>query len=232
MMLENYEKLIGKHSGAKACILGAGTSIKDLDVEKLINHVIISVNSSILLLDWEKDNDGKRYWLSNDALVRHWSYYEKIKKSAATRLVRDSWSKYFDEIPDFLQFSTRAENYDEIDCNEKLLTGISSIPTAIDLAIQMGCGEIYIYGLDQYPYMNKYHFYDFLPQKQKPVFALGRLPDTVITKCYANNQRIFPILHNFARAKNCKIYNCNLSSQVKCFDLIDHATSYELLNAQ
>lgn len=230
MMLENYEKLIGKHASEKACILGAGTSIKDLDVARLQNHVIISVNSSIIMLDWEQGSDGKRYWLSNDALVRHWSYYEKIKRSVATKLVRDSWHKYFDEIPDFLQFSTRPENYEEIDPNQKLLTGISSIPTAIDLAIQMGCSEIYIYGLDQYPYMNKYHFYDFLPQAQQPVFALGRLPPNVITYCYQNNQRIFPILNNFAHSRSCKIYNCNPISKVQCFEMLDHATSYRYLN--
>lgn len=228
-MLATYEHLIGRHARENACVFGAGTSLHGQNFNFVHEHVVISVNSSIMLMPWHNKNDGKRYWLSNDALVRHWSYWDTIKKSHATKLVRDSWQKYFDEIPEFLQFSVRNENIEHIDGNDKLLCGVSSIPTAIDLAIQMGCRRIFIYGLDQYAYMNKYHFYDFLPNEQKPKFSLGRLPVNVITKCYADNQRIFPLLQKFADNKNCKIYNCNTRSAIDSFQKITIEESSQLL---
>ena len=98
MNLKPYTLLKDKHVGEAAFVVGSGTSLNNLDISGIHNHVVICVNSSIVLMNWAKGKADKRYWISNDAFCRKWSYWKDVLDAKANRIVRDSWRKYFREL--------------------------------------------------------------------------------------------------------------------------------------
>lgn len=227
MNLPNYTEFIDKHIGETAFVCGAGLSfydcVKNSDFSKIFNHVVVSINSSFIVMPWDSGSQEKRYWISNDALVRRWSYWSKVKKAKAYRIVRDSWAKYFDEIPDFYQFSPRPTSENIINPEDTGLCYCSSVPSGIDLCLQMGCKKIYLLGVDHYfDKDGKSHFWQKLPLEKQPVRSDNKLASH-LEQAYAFsfNDFSFPALNNFAKKCNAKIYNCSMKSKVNCFSKIE-----------
>jgi hypothetical protein len=219
--LIDYSVFRNSQQGKICFVVGAGTSLHGLNLITIHNHVVISVNSSIMLMPWQSGEAANRFWISNDSLVRFWTYWPLVKSSKCNKIVRDSWHKYYAEIYDFYKFSAKDESCSDFYATQNKLTGASSVPSAIDLALQMGCSKIFILGLDQYFVGDKTHFFDYLPSNQKPIFALGKLPEHVIKSCYDLNNKVFSYLQDFAEKINVQIYNCNRISHVSAFKKID-----------
>ena len=225
--LQDYKVLINKHKGENAFVVGAGTSLLSLDLSSIHDYVVISVNSGFLLMPWSTGNPDKRYWLSNDALVRRWTYWKDVKKSIATKLVRNSWEKYYDEIPDFLVFWPRHTSEDIIDPKDDGLCYCSSIPTGIDLALFMGVKNIFVLGLDQYVSGNKRYYWQFWPEKDRPkMFINGMsfneyLPDIRQQRwTFKYDMKAYKALETYSQYMGVKIYNCNPASLIQTFEKI------------
>ncbi|MFA5599044.1 MAG: hypothetical protein WDA06_00470 [Phenylobacterium sp.] len=219
--MRSYNILINKHQGRRAFVVGAGTSLFELDLSPIINDVVISVNSSILKFDWQDGISDNRYWVSNDSAVRYWSYWKDVKSSMATKLIRDSWEKYFNEIPEFLVFSPRKLESNLQD--EEKLCFTSSVPTAIDLAIQMGCNEIFLLGVDHYFVGRLSHFWQYWPKEKQPkplrtILATYSMQNNI----FKLNQHVYSALNEYAKSKHINIYNCSLHSRISVFEKVKY----------
>jgi len=224
-MLTYYNILKNKHIGSSCFICGAGLSFFDIVASKHFNHifdhVVISVNSSIIAMPWGSGSPDNRYWISNDSAVRLWTYWEQVKKSSATRIIRDSWKKYYHEIPkDFLVFSPRSSNKN-IDFEEDKLSFVSSVPTAIDLAIQMGCKNIFLLGCDHYVINNRSHFWQRYAREEQPTTRGHVAPVSAQQFIFSQNTESYIALKGFAEYKECNIFDCSLRGQIKVFDKVD-----------
>jgi|TARA_Y100000310_G_scaffold176048_1_gene176179 hypothetical protein len=236
--VKSYAILKNKHSNESAFIVGAGASLlnlyRDQPLHRIFEHVVIAVNSAIWIMPWgmphpnldikaEIDSDPeKRYWISNDALCRAWNYFEYVKRCNATKIVRNSWKKYYKEIPDFLEFCPRETPEEEIDPEEEGLAYCSSIPSGIDLALQMGCKKIFLLGVDQHfvPFNNMLisHFWEFNSKPLQPQCnPRSRANVSSQARVFPVNLKAYHALANFADYKNAIIYNCNSGSKVKEF---------------
>jgi len=226
-MNNTYIKLINKHKDQNCFVLGAGLSLFDIYTnplwDQINNNVVISVNSSILSLEWENENkNDNRYWISNDALCRKWSWFNDfVKKNNCIKIVRNSWEKYKDELEGFLFFEPRNTSEGEIDTKEKHLCYCSSVPTAIDLAIQMGCKNIFLLGVDQYEEKGKRYFWELFPRDKQPQQLRPAIPNfKEQSKVFKYNDLAYNALKGFAELKDCNIYNCNEKSKVNNFEKI------------
>ena len=232
-MLESYEKLIDKHVGESVFVIGSGTSLFDLDLVQIHEHVVISVNSSFIRMPWADGNCDKRYWISNDSAVREWSYWKDVKEGKCIKIIRNSWKKYYDEIPDFLVFSPRKKVDIMVDPNEKALCYSSSVPSAIDLAIQMGCNKIFLLGVDHYFLNQKSHFWQLYPKQNQPIPLKTILPPAFMQQyIFDLNKVSYDALRWFADFRKVRIYNCNPLSKIKFFEKINYHSVQKILSCE
>ena len=137
-----------------------------------------------------------------------WSWWEDVKKSRCTKIVRNSWEKYKDELEGFLFFEPRPTPEDIINSEDIGLAYCSSVPSAIDLAIQMGCKKIFLLGVDHNSHLGKDHFWQLWPKKHWPKAnppAQGSWSQQQTVFPY--NMKAFKALKRFADEKNVDIYN-------------------------
>ena len=235
--LQPYTILKNRHQGETAWLVGAGTSLLGWYLhekrDRIFKDVVITTNSGIFAMPWglphcnkeidyEVDTDpDKRYWISNDALCRRWSWWNYVKKCKCTKIVRNSWKNYYDEIPKFLYFWPRPTSEDIINSEDEGLAYCSSIPTACDLAIFMKCSKIYLLGLDQYMIGEKSHWWQYLERKIQPtridrVMALHSQQQ----EAFKYNDMCFPALKKYADLFGVEIFNCNPQSHVEVFPKI------------
>ncbi len=226
--MKSYETLIDKYKGQNksAFILGAGTSLYSawscFRFSEIFNHVVVAVNSGIVATEWEEGDPEDRYWISNDALCMRWTWWDKVKKSKATKIVRNSWLKHEDKIKDFLIFNPRPTSEDVVNPEDKSLCYPSSIPSAIDLCIQMNIYHIFLLGVDQYKCGDKTHFWQLMPEEYyqrqlKP--AQG--PWEQQKKSFGLNIKSYEALREFAIDRSTFIHNCSPFSKVNVFHKID-----------
>ena len=220
-MLTDYTILRGKHPGETAFILGSGTSILGLDLAPIYKHVVMTVNAGILLVDWQEGSSDRRFWLSNDALCRFWDWWPSVRSAKATKIIRTSWGPYRAEVPDFLQFHRRPTPEHIINPNDTGLAYCSSIPSSLDLALQMGCKKIFLLGVDHYQKDNCSHFWQ-LWDKPKPKRIDGKRvsPWNNQMWTFGYNDRAYGALKGFADHLGAEVYNCNPLSRVKAFPKI------------
>ena len=226
--MNTYTKLINKHKGETAIIFGAGPSLYEFYQRKLYDkvkdNVLISVNSSIIIMPWDEKGDKNKYfWMSCDHLCTRWNYFPKILISNCTKVVRNSWEKYKDKLTDFLYFKPRPTSEGIINKENLGLCYSSSSVAAADMALQMGCSNIFLLGFDQCQdgKTGYHHFWQFL--KNPPVAhppAMGSWKSQ--TKVFEYNNMAYEALKGFAEYKSCKIYNVSLISTVTAFDKISY----------
>lgn len=229
--IQPYTVLLDKHDGLPAYVFGAGPSLFELHQNGSISQIlhlaergiVIFVNSAFLICPKDAGSSERYYWISNDALVRQWSYWTEVKKALAEGrmqcVVRDSWKKYEEELAGFMYFWPRPTSESIINPNDEGLSYCSSVPSAIDLALQMGCKTIHLFGVDQYRKKGKSHFWQFLPQEEQPVRVSGRLAAWAEqTTAFKYNDQAYPALKDFADYKKATIINYSLDSKVVDFE--------------
>lgn len=227
--LESYTKLLGKHKGESAFVIGSGTSLSDLDLSPIHDHVVITVNSSIMLMPnyWRDGSPDKRYWISNDAYCLQWSYWEFVKHACATKIVRESWRSHFKQVQGFLQFQRRPTPEHIINPIDQGLAYCSSVPSATDLALQMGCKKVFLLGVDHYQKDGKTYFWQVW-DKEKPKRLAGRMALWDHQKItFAYNEKAYEALNKFANHLGAKIYNCNEQSLVNSLPKISFLNALE-----
>ena len=221
--MNTYTKLIDKHKGKSAFILGAGPSLYDLCIsfrfKKIFDHVVIAVNSAFMAISEYDIDPEKHYWVSNDVLCRQWSYWKDVENSKCTKVVRDSWLKYKNEMKNTYFFSPRPTSEDVINLNDKGLAYCSSVPSAIDLSLQFGCKNIFLFGVDHKQVDGRCHYWQFLyPRKERPTVD-GKIYDTweKQKKVFKYNDMAYKALLNFSILKEAEIYNCSNNTNVGTF---------------
>ena len=226
MIEQTYIKLIGKHPQSVAFILGAGTSLYDIITDhkdkfnSIFNHVVIAVNSSILIMDHQ--DKEKHYWLSVDSRCRDWTWWKQVKISKLTKVVVEKFNKCMKGVDDTLYFCARPHPRYFIDPEDIGLECTSSSPAAIDLAIQMGCKEIYLLGFDHYMAKGCSHFWQLWDKESQPKFTGGKIATHKSQReIFVKNTTAFNAMKRFADAKNVIIYNCNPNSKVNVFKKIE-----------
>lgn len=231
--LPSYTEFIGKHEGETAFICGAGTSFlecyKSPRLDEIHDHVVVSVNSSFIAMPWDSGDPDRRFWISNDALCRWWSYWPRVRRAKANRIVRDSWSKYENELGGFHYFWPRPTSENIVNPEDEGLAYCSSIPSGIDLCIQMGVKRIFLLGVDQYMCGNKSHFWQYLPKNEQPVrMDRGLAPIEHQRRAFSYNNKAYPALKSFADLEGVVIYNCSHQSKVDVFDKISFEEALDL----
>lgn len=222
--------LRSKHNGEKCFVVGAGPSIGFLNLEPIQRHVVISVNSSALLMNWSSGDPSKRYWISNDRLCLRWDYFwTHVLRAKCNKIVRTSWKKYDDQIKDhgFRYFAPRKHESSVFYPDDGGLCSVSSIPTAIDLALLMGCAKIYLLGVDQRMLHGNSHFWQFWDRKKWPKRndkgKNFRPEQKHQKKVFDQNVEVFDALKKYANSKGSIIKNCSSVSSLKVFEQISLA---------
>lgn len=220
MIINTYQKLINKHMEDDCIILSSGPSLydffyKNFDLNIFKNKVIISVNASIIAckekLSWFKKGQ-KRYWISNDSLTTRWNWFKIVENGFCIKIIRNSWLKqnHHGNTEGFLFFSPRKEQFEKINFNEIGLMSCSSTPSAIDLAIQMGCKNIYLIGVDHCRKDNKRYFWEYFSKQKRPIYKRLKMDKwQKQKKIFQQNLITYKRLNEFAKFKNSKIYNCS-----------------------
>ena len=189
-----------------------------------------------------------------------WSYWDSVVNSKCKKIIRNSWGKHYDRLKThgdcFYDFAPRSgwdnapKNINELmygdGCkepqtdeekdraikeDEKGLCCISSIPSAIDLAIQMGCKKIFLLGVDHYMAGKYSHFWEYFPVGKRPKVSLGgyRATHDMQKAMFDENQKTYSALDRFAEKKEAKIFLCNPKSRVKSFDKIEFDQVFDLI---
>lgn len=213
------------YNGQKCFVVGAGPSLAFLDLSKIHNHVVISVNSSALLMPWKDGSSDRRFWVSNDTLCLRWDYFwTHVLKTKSTKIVRTSWKKHDEDIRNhnFRYFSPRKS--DSIIDDSVNLCSTSSIPTAIDFAIYMGCSSICLLGVDHQMVHGNSHFWQFWNKKKWPQRSdkdsMFRPEQSHQIKVFKQNVIAYKSLNKYATSKNIEIFNCSSRSKIDVFPKI------------
>jgi len=229
--MNTYLQLRDKHKGQTAFILGCGPSLYSFYKSKKTcwgifdTNVVIAVNSSIIMavdkLKWYTGNDYYRYFISNDSLCMRWSWWVKVQESKCIKIVRNSWEKYKDQLEGFLFFEPRPTKEDVINSDDIGLAYCASIPSAIDLSIQMGVKKILLFGVDHCTIDGKDHFWQYFHVFKQPFQvrpAQGSFSQQ--KKVFDFSIGTYKALKEFADNKKCKIYNCSINSELDIFEKI------------
>lgn len=205
-------------------ILGSGPTLSCYDFSKCVDCHIITVNSSILKVNWSsKCKDGIfRAWISNDSLCMRWSYFDKVRNDICHKIVRDSWSKYKNELKDFLFFKPRNSREDIINEGDDGLLYNSSIPSAIDLSVKLGFKNIFLFGIDHVLHGGKTHFWQYLPIHSQPKESINNngkslllspkrimQPIPLQQNVWNMNIDVFASIDQYAHKNNASIVNVN-----------------------
>jgi hypothetical protein len=211
--------------GKKCFVVGAGPSLFTLNLSEIFKHVVISVNSSALLMDWKKEpeNESSRFWISTDPLCIYWDYFwSHVVKQHCTRIVRTSWRQHAERIKYYsFRFFEPRKTYVTLDPDDGGLCSYSSVLAAIDFAIWMNCKEIYLLGVDHRFIQNKTHFWQFQSKNlwprrsDKDKFFIPAKRQQV--QVFLRNIDIFKLLQIYAEKKNSIIYNCSNLSNINIF---------------
>jgi hypothetical protein len=198
-----------------------------LDLSGIHQYPVISVNSAALLMPWmEPGEELSRFWMSTDALCLEWDYFwQKVAKFECTRLVRNAWNREKNNLKNVnLTFYKPRKTSVDFKWEEEGLLAGSSILSALDLALLMGCKKIILMGADHCMLNGNSHFWQSWPVVDRPKrkdrvagFSPCQKQQSAVFK---SNFRMFDILQEYSQALGATIYNASPISQVKSFHKI------------
>ena len=203
--MSDTERFRDIHTGNKCFVCGAGVSIGVMDLTGIHEYPVVSVNSSVMLMPWEESGDLlKRFWVSTDSLCMQWDYFwNKVMRGEMTRVVRNSWARKTKELNGVqMTYYLPRRVTGEIKKKEEGLMCGSSILSAVDLALLMGCTKVFLLGVDHRNVNGNSHFWQLWPQRERPLrqgkpsnyMPCQRQQDNV----FKSNFRNFDILARYA----------------------------------
>lgn len=214
------------HAGKKCFVCGAGVSIGSQDLSGIHAYPVICVNSSILLMPWNEPGDVlSRFWISTDSLCMQWDYFwKKVGVYECTRVVRNSWSRSTASLDGITMHFYIPRKMNEIKWKEEGLMAGSSILSAIDLALLMGCKKVILLGVDHVSVNGNSHFWQNWPLKDRPIkngkannFAPCQLQQGRVFK---TNIRSFDLLKKYSETIGATIFNASPVSVINSFERI------------
>ncbi len=233
--LSDTEQFRGIHQNNKCFVCGAGVTIGTLDLSGIHEYPVVCVNSSVILMPWDEPEEAKkRFWVSTDALCMQWDYFwSKVTRWEMTRVVRNSWARCAKDLKGVpMTYYLPRRTTDEIDPKGEGLMAGSSILSAIDLALLMGCKKVFLLGVDHRMINGNSHFWQLWPKKNRPVRenkGSNYMPcQRQQGRVFKSNFRNFDRLDRYSKAIGAKIYNCSTASEVKQFEHISLEDALEL----
>ncbi len=225
----------GLQKGKKCYIVGAGPSLAFLDIQEIHRHVVISINSSAILMPWDKEGDDqKRFWISNDVLCMKWTYFwTHVYRAKCTKIIRTSWKKNDDVLRGhhFRYFMPRKYQTNPLDPEDPGLCSVSSIPTGLDFSLRLGCKNIYLLGVDQKMVHGNSHFWQFWPKAKHPQRkdkGKNFQPEQKHQiKVFDQNRQVFEALDHYAKSKGAVIKNCSMRSVLDVFPKVSLEDSFK-----
>lgn len=227
----DLSKFRNMHLGKSAFVVGAGPSLYGMNLRPIHKHVVLSTNSSSILMPWNSPGDSlRRIWISNDVLCVRWDYFVPYVLNAnCTRLYRDSWQQEEGRFShrDYHYFIPRNTMVGEpLAPDVGGLCSVSSVPTAIDFALLTGCKKIYLLGVDHRMIGNKTHFYHYWPKSRWPQMYKKTFDKKFFfdhkreeqEEIFHKNTVVMESLRDYARRQDAVIYNCSPISTVKTFE--------------
>jgi hypothetical protein len=223
----NTEQFRNIHEGKKCFVCGAGTSIGHLDLTGIHEYPVVAVNSSALLMPWDQPGEiTSRFWVSTDLLCMQWDYFwNKVAKFECVRLVRNSWSRNTGDLKNLpMHYYSPRRSTQTPDWNGDGLMAGSSILSATDLALLMGCKQVILLGVDHRMVNGHSHFWQNWPVKDRPKRE-GK-PGNFMpcqrqqSRVFKSNYRSFEVIRKYSEALGAKIYNCSTVSTIETFDKI------------
>ncbi len=222
--MSDTEQFRNIHAGNKCFVCGAGVSIGTMDLAGVHEYPVICVNSSVLLMPWgEPGDEQKRFWVSTDALCMQWDYFwDKVMRWEMTRIVRNSWFRSAKELRGAKINYYIPRRGADIE-GDGLMAG-SSILSAVDLALLMGCKKVFLLGVDHRNINGNSHFWQLWPKKERPL-RQGK-PGNYMPcqrqqgRVFKSNFRNFDVLVKHAKSIGANIYNCSTVSEVKSFEFM------------
>jgi len=215
------------HEGKKCFVVGAGTSLYNLDLSGIHEYPVVGVNSSALLMPWDEPGDPlSRFWVSTDLLCMQWDYFwSKVARFECTRIVRNSWARNTKELKGIhMHFYAPRRVAQSPNWKDNGLMAGSSILSALDLALLMGCKQVIMLGVDHRMTNGHSHFWQNWPVHDRP--KKEGQPGNFMPcqrqqgRVFKSNMRSFDILEKYSKQLDAKIYNASPISEVKSFDKI------------
>ena len=226
MMSESkpLKKFINIHKGGKCFVFGAGTSLADMDLSDVYQYPIVCINSACLLMPWGEAGDPlRRFWVSTDILCSEWNYFKThVVKADCTRIVRNTWERYPEKLRGgIFEFFNPRKMQSLIARSPSDLLGGSSILSALDLAILLGCKQIYLLGADHVMAGKNSHFWQYWPKEKWPR-RKGKLDNfrpniQQQERVFKSNMYSYKIVKKYAETMGAKIYNCSPISIIEVF---------------
>lgn len=227
----NLEDLYNTKAGKTVNILGAGCSLFNVNKEKLEKHDCIYINSAALIIPESFNKDSLKIWLSIDRLSTRWSYFSEIVvPNKCLKFVAKNFDIYCGQLlgNNFRFFEVRSEKISELYDNK--LSGPSSVPAAIDLAMKMGYSKILLYGIDHRFIQGKSHFWQFYPKNKQPkCIGLKNISMREQKKVFDKNLDSFVLLKKMADLYGIEIFNCcKITTSLKVFSLLNISEGLKL----
>lgn len=155
----NLKDIQNKHEGKLGFVIGAGPSLRNVDVEMLSGHVNISVNSSLPKVPFAD------YFVADDIGVKNWSYFKTdlVEKSNAVALLyKKKLKNHVSHIPTnriiwfdhkwWYDPKNEKHNPDGLvmtkDAEAPIIGARTTAGSAVHLAYIMGCDPIVLLGCD------------------------------------------------------------------------------------
>ena len=96
--------------------------------------------------------------------------------------------------------------------------------SATDLAIVLGCSEIYLLGVDHRMLHGKSHFWQSWDKNDRPVRD-GKGRDFMPCqrqqgRVFKSNMNAFKVVDKWAKINGAKIYNCSTVSKLETFPMV------------
>ncbi len=155
------KNLYNKELGRRCFILANGPSVKNFDLSKLKNEIVIGMNASTLL---EKEFDFvQTYYTVSDTRF----FDIEFKKELATTLLHPSTKKIFrkeisrfclDEKNTFYVSALERDGF-SFNLQKGYHYGCTTVMLALQLAYYLGCKEIFLLGFDLNYSSNSPRFY-------------------------------------------------------------------------
>jgi len=178
------DHFIDKHKGQVCFVLGTGPSLKDLSSYLLRDHIVIAVNGAIIKAP------KSDYYFSCDYGMVLWRSWWELKFLECDLILASNTGfgafqnkverEVFEGIEnDRINYAPRKKGL-KIDKNPEMLSGSSSVHSAVHFAHLLGCSPIVLLGCDCRYGEGKKHYWDFPDQPKeglvKPEYEQYRRP--------------------------------------------------------
>lgn len=210
---ENKQKILslkGKHKGERCFIIGGSPSILDLDLSKLNNEIIFTVNRGYKIFGQALEKTT--YHVIQDKLLfMEDDITDEIPMDKMENLILYAGINFQHNkviFYDYMHMMNYTDVKFEIDMLQPLVEGYSVIYTCLQVACYMGVPEIIILGVDlDFANIKGHAYEDTKGEKRRG------------EKSVLNQQKIYEYLMygvEFLKKKNISVYNASPTGKLDC----------------